>query len=82
MDLIKTIFYSGQLIGFFLSSLIGDLVRAKILLLSGLITTLVGIAVLAFSDNMWVTIAGMLLFATGPTISFNLTYIFVTEMVE
>jgi hypothetical protein len=49
--------------------------------LSGLFTTLLGIAVLAFSDNFWVAVVGMLLFATGPTIAFNMTYIFVTEMV-
>ena len=50
-------------------------------MLSGMSLTLTGIVLIVLSKLYWLSICGMLLFTTGMILSFNLTYIFVTEMV-
>ena len=79
--MIKSLFFSGQLIGFFLCSIIGDVFRSKVLMLMGLLTAFAGTLVLGLSHVMWVGVAGMMMLTTGLILSFNLTYIFVTEMI-
>ena len=51
-------------------------------MVGGLILTLIGLVIQVFSSEIWLGVFGMLLFTTGPIVSFNLTYIFITEMVE
>ena len=80
--MIITIFYSGQLIGFFFCSLIGDLIRPKIQMVGGLVVGMAGSLILAFSDIQWLSITGMWILAFGLTIPFNLTFVFATELVE
>ena len=82
LDLVKSLFFSGQLIGFFLCSIIGGVFRSKVLMLMGLLTAFVGTLLLALSHVMWVGVVGMMMLTTGIILSFNLTYIFVTEMSE
>ena len=50
-------------------------------MVTGLSIAVCGIVVLAFSEVMWMGVVGMLMLTTGVILSFNLTYIFVTEMV-
>ena len=57
------------------------MVRSKILMVGGLILTLLGALIVVFSGEIWIGVFGMFLFTTGPTVAFNLTYIFITEMV-
>jgi hypothetical protein len=72
------LFYSGELVGFFLSSLIGALVKVRLLMIGGLITSFLGILVVLFSDLFYLGAFGLFLIVVGTIISFNLTYIFVT----
>lgn len=78
LDVIILIFYSGQLLGFFFCSLVGDLIRPKVLMVAGLAISLVGVVVLGFSEIMELSVAGMWLTDFGLTIPFNLVFIFVT----
>jgi len=50
-------------------------------MVGGLILTLLGALIVVFSGEIWIGVFGMFLFTTGPTVAFNLTYIFITEMV-
>ena len=58
------------------------MVRSKILLLSGLFTAIGGTVLLALSRIYWLSVLGMLGLSTGITVAYNLTYIFITELVE
>ena len=58
--------------------MIGDLLRSKILMLTGLSIAFTGTLILAFSNLYWLSVTGMLMLTTGVILSFNLTYIFVT----
>jgi hypothetical protein len=78
----KTFFYGGELFGFFFSSVVGDLIRIKILMLVGLVITLVGILLLTLSPVLWLGVVGSFLSLAGMIIALNLTYVFVTELVE
>jgi len=78
----KTFFYAGELFGFFFSSIVGDLIRIKILMLVGLLMTLIGILFLTLSPVLWLGVLGSFLTLAGMIIALNLTYVFVTELVE
>jgi len=82
LNVIKTIFYSGQLFGFFFSSIVGDYIRAKYLLLLGLAIGVVGVILVSVSPWVWLCVTGMFLSLGGCIISYNLTFIFITELVE
>ena len=43
---------------------------------------LVGTFLLAFSDILWLSVAGMWLMTFGLTIPLNLTFCYITEMVQ
>lgn len=82
LDIIKTIFYGGELFGFFFSSLVGDFIRAKYLLLLGLVIAIVGCILTSVSPWVWLCVIGMFLTLGGCIIAYNLTFIFMTELVE
>ena len=81
MNFIILIFYSGQLFGFFFSSLIGNMVRAKIMMVGGLFIAAAGAVLLCFSNVLELSVVGMWMMNFGLTAPFNLTFIFITEMV-
>jgi hypothetical protein len=51
-------------------------------MISGLILGMIGIFLIIFSDVFWISSLGMSLLVMGMIAAYNLTYIFVTEMVE
>jgi MFS family permease len=81
LDLIKSFFYSGQLVAFFVASIIGDLFRTKIMVVGGLAIALVGIVIASFSQIFILSAIGLFLIPVGIITSYNLTYIFITEIV-
>ena len=76
------IYYSGNLISFFTLALIGDFFRNKTLLIGGLLMTIFGTLILAFSDILELAVVGMWFMTFGTTFPLNLSYIFMTEMVD
>jgi len=49
--------------------------------IGGMMVSLVGIIILSFSDVFWFSIVGLFIIPVGIITSYNLTYIFITEMV-
>ena len=82
LNFIITILYSGPLLAFLLTFLLGNVIRSKIIMLGGLTIALIGALLLALSPVFWLGVLGMFLLGTGISISYNLTYIFITELVE
>ena len=68
--------------GFLSVAFIGDVFRSKSLVISGIVITLVGILMMTLTDIFWLSTAGIFVMPMGLMISYNLTYIFITEMVE
>ena len=77
-----TILYSGPLLAFFLTFMMGNMLRSKVIMLGGLAIALAGVVLLSLSHVYWLGVLGMFLLSTGISISYNLTYIFITELVE
>lgn len=55
--------------------------RTKILMIFGLVSSLVGVLIVAVSTVLGLGIFGLFLIIFGLIIGFNLTFIFITEMV-
>ena len=55
--------------------------RAKSLVLLGLVIGIVGMILLTLSPYVWLCVIGMFMAMGGCIISYNLTYIFITELV-
>lgn len=51
------------------------------MVIGGLIVSMVGIVIVSFSDVLWFSIIGLFIIPVGLITSYNLTYIFITEMV-
>ena len=68
--------------GFLSVAFIGDVFRSKILVISGTVITLIGILMMTLTDIFWLSIVGIFVMPMGLIISYNLAYIFITEMVE
>ena len=58
--------------------MIGDLFRSKVLVVGGLIISLAGAILLVATKIFWLSIIGAFLVPCGVTMSYNLTYIFLT----
>jgi len=56
--------------------------RAKSLVLLGLVIGIIGMIFLTLSPIVWLCVIGMFMAMGGCIISYNLTYIFITELVE
>jgi MFS family permease len=56
--------------------------RAKSLVLLGLVIGIMGMVLLTLSPWVWLCVIGMFMAMGGCIISYNLTYIFITELVE
>ena len=79
--MVITIFYAGYLAGNLFSALVGDLIRAKTLIVGGMVVCIGSILITTLSPYFWLTVVG-LAFMTGSIIlPYNMTYIFITEMV-
>jgi MFS family permease len=74
--------YSGQLAGAFSSSLLGDILSARMMMIGGLCFAFIGTMLIALSSVLELCVVGMFLLVSGIMLAVNLTYIFVTEMVQ
>jgi hypothetical protein len=68
-------------VGFFFCAIVGDLMRTKILMVFGLCSSILGVLIVGVSTVLGLSIFGLFLIIFGLIIGFNLTFIFVTEMV-
>ena len=73
--------YLGALVAFFVSSLIGDLLCSRTIVIMGLVINILSLGVVVFVNNFWIATVGLFFQGFGMFISYNLTYVFVTEMV-
>ena len=76
--MVLILFYSGQLVGFFGNSLIGNMVRPKIIMVGSLLFAVLGALIVCFSDILELTVFGMWCMMFGLTGPFNLSFIFIT----
>ena len=82
LDLIKSLYYFGKLMGYLLVAFLGDFFRSKTIVVGGITTTLIGIIVATTTGVFWLSLAGLFVMPMGLIMSYNLTYIYITEMVE
>ena len=55
----------GALIGCFISALVGDILRSKVIMVGGMAVSLIGSVMIALSDILWLCVVGMVLFTIG-----------------
>ena len=68
--------------GYLLVAFLGDFFRSKTIVVGGITTTLIGIIVATTTGVFWLSLAGLFVMPMGLIMSYNLTYIYITEMVE
>ena len=73
-----TIMYIGNVVGFLIVALIGDLVGRKFLMMCNLITALVGLAITILCVNLTMAAAGLFLMTLGIQNSFNICFYFIS----
>ena len=81
VTIIKTLMYGGALLGFVCCSLLGDLVGSKSLMLGGLIMNLVGLLKIMASSSLTTAGFGLFFCLFGLTVSYGVSFVFVTETV-
>ena len=70
--------YIGNVVGFLIVALIGDLVGRKFLMMCNLAAALIGLAVTIFSLNLTMAAAGLFLMTMGIQNSFNIWFYFIS----
>ena len=70
--------YIGNVVGFLIVALIGDLVGRKFLMMCNLVAALIGLAVTIFSLNLTMAAAGLFLMTMGIQNSFNIWFYFIS----
>ena len=73
-----TIMYIGNVVGFLIVALIGDIVGRKFLMMCNLISALVGLAVTILCVNLPMAAAGLFLMTMGIQNSFNICFYFIS----
>ena len=61
---------------------LGDFFRSKTIVVGGIATTLIGIVIATTTNVFWLSLTGIFVMPMGLIMSYNLTYIYITEMVE
>ena len=74
-----TMMYVGNVVGYLIISLIGDLVGRKILMMSNLFITLIGMVVTIFCVNLAMAASGLFLITLGVQNAFNICFFFISE---